>query len=238
MPFSQAEELLLSDKAFCDSPLLSVRPAQLYALLANRNAWHSTTSRVYNGPKGLYGSLDGAQQAAEGLRKPGTWFNILEVPGLAIRGESGLVVATEHHSRSPYGRWRNPRKMSPLRIGTPLGQALSSLGPGARWARDISRDSFISGVIRDPFVEDLTSEAFRLWESSPQGPRYYLDWRPSPHHLQRHGVDRICAHFHEVNSDADIALAGSRYFEARDKEWTSRLGSPLLYPRPRWAPSL
>lgn len=208
----------------------------LHVLLANRNAWHSTTSQRYDGAEGLYLRLKSAKQAAEDLRKPGTWFSILEVPGLALRCEAGLVVTTDHHSRTPMGRWRPTSTPPALRIGTPIRQVIHDLGPNAPWAWNINDDSFITGTVRDLFVQDLKDSTFRIWDSSSAGSKYYLNWTSSEYSFQLDGIESICEAFASEHGGDDIAAATNRYFEARDAEY-AQLSRTFRFPRPSWAHS-
>ncbi|MEX0426054.1 hypothetical protein AB3X52_00365 [Nocardioides sp. DS6] len=236
MSFAQAREVKMRDRRLMDGELLSIRPVRLYVLLANRNAWHSTTSRRYNGAGGLFGSLDAAQRAAEDLRKPGTWFKIMDAPGLALRGEGGLVVTAEHHSNTSFGAWDVEAGRQHLVIGTRLWDVVRALGTSGTWRRQTSEHSFITGILGDLFVEDLRGDWFQEWDSESRGSSYYLSWTEYRGDYKRDGVDAVRDAFIEVNGVDAVEEGERRYFAARDAEYTDTLGTGFRVPRPDWFP--
>lgn len=203
MNFYQARAVTLRDQTLLKTALESIRPVPLYVLLANRNAWHSTPSSRYRGASGLFGTAAGAKSAAEDLRKPGTWFRIMEVPSLAIRGGGRQWVTTEFHSRSPYGAWRSDRGSAAVRLGTPMGTVMSALGKGGSWRREISGHSFISGRI-DYELDAPMPATWAVWTSAPKGPDRCLDWTREAGSFSAGGVQAVREAFRQVNGPGEV----------------------------------
>ncbi|MHA7239560.1 hypothetical protein [Arthrobacter sp. TMS1-12-1] len=85
-----------------------IRRSDIHLLTARRNAWNSTTLNHYSINAPAYSTVMSAWISAEQKRKPGTYFEIDEIPSL-IFDLGGLSLVVIHlNARSRFGSWRIP----------------------------------------------------------------------------------------------------------------------------------
>lgn len=82
--------------------LTELGAARIAMLIRGRNAWHSTRVRHYQGPTAMYTTARSAQLAAERRRERGSYFYVIEVPALVLRGFRFTALQVEFRPRDPF----------------------------------------------------------------------------------------------------------------------------------------
>ncbi|MCD9152938.1 hypothetical protein [Aeromicrobium duanguangcaii] len=198
------------DHQLLSSELLDVRIHQFYVLLKNRNAWHSTTSRRYDGAEGLFTTSADAKHAAEALRSRGSWFTVLSVPAISLVAELGAMGLADHHALNSFGKWDREKGGAFLRVGTPLKQTLAAFEVDGLWRSRVNEHSLIAGTLERVTAHDLLEQdpAWVSWDSYSHGSGYYMGWTERQNHYDTSAVESIRYQFESVNGLQLTGLSG------------------------------
>ena len=100
------------DQQALDTPVAYIRRSDIHLLTARRNAWNSTILNHYSTSAPAYSTVFSARTAAEQQRKPGTYFEIDELPSLVFDLD-GLSLVVTHINASPrFKSWKIPAEMT------------------------------------------------------------------------------------------------------------------------------
>lgn len=103
--------LLPRDLHVLDCPVTHVRRSEVHLLTAKRNAWNSTTINQYKTSSAIFTNAISARKAAERQRKPGTYFEIDEIPSLIFDIAQRSLVVCQLNTSPLFRSWNIPRVM-------------------------------------------------------------------------------------------------------------------------------
>lgn len=181
---------------------LSIEPVEciykvlIYFLSTGRNAWHGIWSAKYT-TGCMHTSLLSAQEAAEKKRTQGTVFYIQQLPCLAYRSKSNLLLVTQINTEEPLSwfscepvRKRESYQQiatsdfveNPLTAGSPIKAVASSFHfDSVHWEIEPpSRDSVMLLTSMTPMMmfEELAMHLrLHFFQSYSQGGYYKLGWK-------------------------------------------------------------
>lgn len=103
---------LTRDLQSLDTPVGYIRRSDIHLLTARRNAWNSTMINRYSSNAPAYSTVLTALKAAELRRKPGTYFEIDELPSLVFDLDGQSLVVTHLNASPRFKSWSIPPEMT------------------------------------------------------------------------------------------------------------------------------
>lgn len=200
--------------------LTALVPTKAYITIRRRNAWHGVESRRYRGESAVNTTIDEAKKTAEGWRKQGSHFEILESPAIALLSTEGMVVCTDFHHQNPFGSYDATSIGSHLVLGTPLSEPLHILGVHGPWTAGPNPQSLVTEA--HPWMPhwqlDQVTEAtaFSSHISESVGSDFMLQWVASPRsNVSARGVFAIAGEFRTANPGFELERALDEYEAAQ-----------------------
>ncbi|MBP1137320.1 hypothetical protein JOE31_003552 [Arthrobacter sp. PvP023] len=153
------------DLYLLEGEITCVRRSEVHLLTARRNAWNSTTINQYKTSSAIFTNATSARKAAERQRKPGTYFEIAEIPSLVFDLAQRSLVVCQLNASPLFRSWNIPKVMI-ARDYSMTGIEVFNMFAGGSYRESVSGWRYTEG---EPDVILGTAEGNPLASSQGRG---------------------------------------------------------------------
>lgn len=168
--------------------IVAVDYGKAYFITDRRNRWVNWNgdTDVNLMPAGFELSLRQAEDKAESLRKPGSSFEIDEIPVICARGKSESLIFADRRSGNPMHKWVN--RFSLLSKVVTIGSVVEVVDakPTAMYVSSALLDNPAAGLV-------ATDGAYCTRQSSPGKRGNHMGWALRPQSIDDSAVREIAA---------------------------------------------